>query len=271
MLTMNTIIDMKINGGIERRILSEMYNPDIYGTEEDFFAFVNAWIQTGRAKVVEPSKSKEAEIADQIADELMQVQKAKEIQQDFKDRMSYNDNKLGVYKKVGFPAKSLIDAQEMHNLIIKHYNISTEQLGVEMQGTNIIVTITNCPAKVYTSLDRMFGVKRAGEAVTTAVHKTANTVLNTADITINSVAAPVAKTAVATTAKVAKSLFGFGAKLAGIAISEVTKATKQCVNEIKNDTAIQEAKGEVMEGVHSVKKFANSKHFTGGNGGQIIE
>ena len=43
-----------------------------------------------------------------------------------------------------------------------------------------------------------------------------NTVLSATDMTVNNLAVPVAKTAISTTTKVAKSLFGFGAKIAGI-------------------------------------------------------
>lgn len=271
MLNMNSIIDMKINGGVERRALKDMYNPDIYGTPDDFLAFINAWIQTGRAVIVKPTQSAEADTADKIAQELLNVQRAKDIQADEVARQNYNMNKLGVYKKVGFPAKSLMDAQDMINMILKNYNLSSEQVGVEMNGNKILVTIVQCPVKVYSSLDRMFGIKRAGESISNTVNKTANTVINTADITLNSVAAPIAKTTITTTTKVAKSLFGLGAKLAGIAVSEVVKGTKQCITEIANDTSIQEAKGEVTEGIHSIKRFANEKHFVGGNGGQILE
>ena len=90
------------------------------------------------------------------------------------------------------------------------------------------------------------------------------------DMTLNNVAVPVAKTAIGTSAKVAKSLFGFGAKLAGIAVGEVTKATKQCVTEIKNDGYIAQAKGEVIDGVHAMKRTFGGTGF-GGGGGIILE
>ena len=142
-----------------------------------------------------------------------------------------------------------------------------------MKGNKILVTITNCPIKTYASIERAFGFKRATEAVSGAVEKTANTVLNATDMTVNNIAVPVAKTAISTTAKVAKSLFGLGAKLGGIAVGEVVKSVKACATEIKNDGYIAEAKGEVVEGMHTVKKAINNSSFgnkTSG-GGVIIE
>ena len=139
-----------------------------------------------------------------------------------------------------------------------------------MKGNNILVTITNCPIKTYASIERMLGFKRVTEAVSGTVDKTAKTVVNATDMTINNIAVPVAKTAISTTTKVAKSIFGLGAKLGGIAIGEITKATKQCVNEIKNDSYIIEAKGEVTSGIHSIKRTFSNRSF-GGGAGVIIE
>lgn len=269
-LTMETVIDFKFKNSMERMALKDLYDEDMHGTHEDFFAFIEAWIQTGRAKVVPPQRSREEEMADLIAQELMSVNKAKSIEQDRVDRLNYNAGAHGVYKKVGFPAKTLLDAQEMHQTLMRNFNIKQNQLGVEMNGPKVLVTITDCPVKTYASIERAFGFKRATEAVSGAVDKTANTVISTTDMTINNIAVPVAKTAIGTTTKVAKSLFGFGAKLAGIAVGEVTKATKQCVEEIKNDGYIAEAKGELIDGVHSVRRAFNNTSF-GGNGGVIME
>ena len=89
-------------------------------------------------------------------------------------------------------------------------------------------------------------------------------------MTLNSVAVPVAKTAIATTTKVAKSLFGFGAKLGGIAIGEVVRSSKQCIDEIKNDGYIAEAKGEVIDATHSIRRtFSNRSNNS--RGGFIID
>ena len=104
-LTMDTIVDFKFNGGAQRKPLSAIYNPALHGDEEDFFAYVYAWIQTGRATIVKPVQNKEADIADQIAKELLAVQKAKDIEEDRIARQNHNITSHGVYKKVGFLAK----------------------------------------------------------------------------------------------------------------------------------------------------------------------
>lgn len=269
-LTMETILDFKFKGASERASLKDIYNEDQHGTPEDFFGFIEAWIQTGRAKVVNPNQSRESQMADLIADELMAVKKGKAIEQDRVERANYNQDNHGFYKKVGFQAKTLLDAQEMHQQLMKNFNIKQNQLGVEMQNSKVLVTITDCPVKTYTSIERAFGFKRATEAVSGVVDKTATSVVNTTDMVVNNVAVPVAKTAIGTTTKVAKSLFGFGAKLAGIAVGEVTKATKQCVEEIKNDGYIAEAKGEVVDGMHSMRRAFGNTSF-GGNGGIIMD
>lgn len=268
-LTMDTVVDFKMKGSMERKALKDLYDEDIHGDHEDFFAFIQAWITAGRATIVD-TRSREEKIADQIAEELMSVQRGKAIEQDRIERANYGSTNYGVYAKVGFPAKTLLDAQEMHQILMRNFNIKQNQLGVEMNGGNVIVTITDCPAKTYSSIERSFGLKRATEAVSGAVDKTAKGVINATDMTLNNIAVPVAKTAIGTTAKVAKSLFGFGAKLGGIAVGEITKATKQCVDEIKNDGYIAEAKGEVISGYHSIRRAVNSKAGSG-FGGIIME
>lgn len=268
-LTMETVVDFKFKGSMERISLADLYDEDVHGDHEDFFGFVQAWITTGRATIVD-TRSREEVIADQIASELMTVQKGKAIEEDRIERANYGSTNYGVYSKVGFPAKTLLDAQEMHQTLMKNFNIKQNQLGVEMKGNSIIVTITDCPAKTYSSIERSFGLKRATEAVANTVDKTAKGVLNATDMTLNNIAVPVAKTAIGTTAKVAKSLFGFGAKLGGIAVGEITKATKQCVDEIKNDGYIAEAKGEVVSGYHSVRRAVGSKSGSS-FGGMIME
>lgn len=269
-LTMETIVDLKFKGSMERVVLKDFYNPETHGDEEDFLAIIQAWIQTGRASVVEMQKSKYEEMADAVVAELKAVEHGRNLEQDRVQRVNYNQGSHGYYSKVAFPAKTLLDAQEMQQTLIKNFNINANQLGVEAQGGSVLVTITNCPVKTFSSIEKAFGFKRATEAVSGVVEKTANTALNVTDMTLNNVAVPVAKTAIGTSAKVAKSLFGFGAKLAGIAVGEVTKATKQCVTEIKNDGYIAQAKGEVIDGVHAMKRTFGGTSF-GGGGGIILE
>lgn len=269
-LTMASIVDLKFKGSIERVILNDFYKPEIHGDEDDFLAVIQAWIQTGRATIVEENKSKYEEMADAIVEELKTVETGKTLEQDRIDRINYNQGAHGYHAKVAFPAKTLLDAQEMHQILIKNFNITQNQLGVEMKDGSTLVTITNCPVKTFASIERAFGFKRATEAVSGVVEKTANTAINVTDMTLNNVAVPVAKTAIGTTTKVAKSLFGFGAKLAGITVGEVTKATKQCVTEIKNDGYIAQAKGEVVDGMHAMKRTFGATSF-GGGGGIILD
>ena len=130
-LTMNTVIDFKMRGGVERTTLANIYNEELHGTQEDFFGFVEAWIMTGRAKVVD-TRDEATKIADKIAEELMAVQKGKTIEQDREDRASYKNSSLGIYGKVGFPARTLLEAQEMHQQLLRNFNLRADQLGVEM-------------------------------------------------------------------------------------------------------------------------------------------
>ena len=269
-LTMETIIELKFKGSIERVSLKDFYKPEFHGDEEDFFTIIQAWIQTGKASIVEPKKSKYEAMADAVVEELKAVERGRNLEQDRVQRLNYNQGSNGYYAKVAFPAKTLLDAQEMQQLLIKNFNINENQIGVEAQGGSVLVTITNCPIKTFSSIERAFGFKKATEAVSGVVEKTANTAINITDMTLNNVAVPVAKTAIGTSTKVAKSLFGFGAKLAGIAVGEVTKATKQCVTEIKNDGYIAQAKGEVVDGVHAMKRTFGGSGF-GGGGGIILE
>lgn len=269
-LTMQTELEFKFKNGMERIVLCDMYDEDRYGTEEEFFAFIEAWIQTGKAKIIPAKKSKEAEMADLIAQELMSVKKAKNIEQDRINKQNYNVGSHGYHEKVAFPAKSLLDAQEMQQILMKNFNISEDKLEVSMKGGSIQVIIEKCPIKTFNAIERSFGLKRATEFVSDSVDKTAKGIINTADMTINNLAVPVAKTAIGTSAKVGKSLFGFGAKLAGIAVGEITKATKQCVTEIKNDGYIAEAKGEVIDSLHAIKRTIGTSGFSGG-GGVILE
>ena len=269
-LTMDTVVKLKFKGSVERVTLSEFYNPDTHGDEEDFFAIIQAWIQTGRATIVKTQKTKYEEMADAVARELTSVEHGKTLEQDNVQRLNYNQGSHGYHAKVAFPAKTLLDAQEMQQTLIKNFNIDENQIGIEAKAGSVLVTITNCPVKAFSSIERAFGFKRATEAVSGMVEKTASTALNVTDMTLNNVAVPVAKTAIGTSTKVAKSLFGFSAKLAGIAVGEVTKATKQCVNEIKNDGYIAQAKGEVVDGIHAVKRKFGGSGF-GGGGGIILE
>lgn len=268
-LTLETTIDLNFKGNHRRGTISEMYCEETHGDLEDFLIMVQAWIQTGRCTIIDTRGTDEKE-ADKVIEELMAVQNGKTIEQDRIQRQNHNQESLGVYGKVGFPAKTLMQAQEMHQIMIKNFNLSPTQLGVEMNEGKVVATVTNCPIKVYIKISRAFGIQRASEAVSGTVDKVANSAVNTADMTINTLAVPVAKTAIGTTAKIAKSLFGLGAKIGGVAVGEFTKNAKQCVTEIQNDAYIAEAKGEVIDGYHAVKRTLNKNGGLGG-GGMILE
>lgn len=268
-LTMDTVVEFNFKNGSERAKLGDLYNPQDYANVEELYTFVGAWLRTGRAKIIN-TKSREEQIADKIAEELLRVEEGNVIAQDRVDRLHYNDDSHGIYKKVGFPAKTLLYAQEMVQQLIRNFNLSQDQLGIEMKGTKVMVTITDCPIKTYANIERVFGIKRATEAVSGAVEKTANAAVNVTDMTINSLAVPVAKTAIGTTAKIGKSLVGLGAKLGGILVGEVTKNAKQCCNEIKSDGYIAEAVGEVQDGIHTMRRAIGNTNF-GGYGGEILE
>lgn len=268
-LSLDTLVEFNLKNSVERTVLKELYEGGAYSSEEELFNLVAAWIHTGRAKIID-QRTREEKIADQIASELLAVDKGKTIEQDRVDRVHYNDGSHGFYKKVGFPAKTLLYAQEMHQQLIRNFNIRPDQLGVQMENGQVLVTITECPIKVYCQIERAFGIKRATETVTNTVEKTANGLVNATDLTINTLAIPVAKTAIGTTTKVAKSLVGLGAKLGGILVGEVVKSTKQCCTEIANDGYIAEAKGEVIDGVHTIRRAAGSLNM-GGYGGVVLD
>lgn len=268
-LTMNTVVDFKIKGSVKRATLVDIYNPAIHGDEDDFYAFVTAWLHTGQAHIVD-MRTPEEQVADSIAEELLSVKKARTIQEDELERQTYKEKQYGTYGKVGFPAKTLMDAQDMHQVLLRNFSIKQEQLGVEMAEGKVIVTITDCPVKTYISVSRFFGVKQVTETVAGTVDKTAKGVVGATDIAINTVAVPITKTAVSSSVKVAKSIIGFTAKLGGIAIAEFSKGAKECATEIKNDAHIIEAKGEVTDGIHTIKRTLNSKAGYA-MGGMIME
>lgn len=266
-LTLDSIVEFKTRGQVRRSRIGDII-PE--GTdEEEFLGTVAAWIMTGNAKIID-TRTNEEKMADKIAEELGAIKYAKDINQDHEDRLSYGQENLGTYKKVAFPAKSLIHAEELVDFISRNYNLSEDDIGYEKKGKNVQVVITNCPIKTYQSISKALTAKRATEAVSNTVEKTAKTAINAVDITLGSVGIPVAKTAIKTTAKLAKSLFGFGAKVAGIAIGETLKAGKECVEDIRTDVNIAEARGEVIEGVHSIKRTVNGRNSSFG-GGTIIE
>lgn len=266
-LTMESVVEFDFKKGRDVCVLKDIYDPAI--DERTFIQSVNSWIRTGRARMPKPI-DQTTKIANEIANEIMAVENGKAIEEDRIARANYNQGSHGYYGKVGFPAKTLLHAQEMHQQLMKNFYIKQDQLGVEMQGGSILVTITDCPVKTFASIERVFVAQKVTGAVTNTIDKAAGGLINATDITINSLAVPVAKTAVSTTAKVGKSVVGLAAKLGGILVSEVVKNTKQCCNEIKNDGYIAEAKGEVVDGVHTVRRAIINHTGSSMGGGQIL-
>lgn len=270
-LTLDTVVKYNMKGGsVEQLPLRQLLDTGVFGSEEELYFNTNLFIKSGRAFVVN-TKNPLEEMADNVARELLAVNKSKDIQEEHKQRLHHGQDRRGTYQEVQFPAKTLLHAQEMMQSIMRNFNIDQSKLGINMMGNDIIVIVKDCPVATFPKIDRAFGFKRATDAVTGTVEKTANSLVNTTDLVLNDLAVPVAKTVIGTSAKVAKSLVGLTAKLGGIFVGEITKSGKQCVNEIKQDGYIAEAKGEVQETIHSVRRsMGGSMSFGLGGGGQIV-
>lgn len=267
-LSLDSLVEFRYKGQLKRSKVVDMVPEGV--DPEDFLNTVAAWIQTGHAVIID-QRSKEDIMADKIASELGAIKYAQDIRQDHEDRLSYRQDDLGFHKKVGFPAKSIIHAQEIINFINQNYNIDPDTVGMEVKGKNVQVIITECPVKVYQSLSKNLAVQRATEYVTSTVEKTAKTAMNGVDLAIGSVGVPVAKTAIKTTTKVAKSVLGFGAKICGIAIGETIKATRELAEDITTDIHLAEARGEVIDGMHTIKRTVSQSRAGKSFGGVIIE
>lgn len=268
-LTLETVVDFKLKGGVQTLKLEEVYDEERYTDLEEFFATIEDWVRAGKA-VIRDTRTDREKIADKIADELGAVRRGQNIAQERVEKLNYNSTSHGIYKKVAFPAKTLMDANEFVQMLMRNFGLKQEQLGVEMQGTEILVTISNCPVKTYAKIERAYGIRRGTEAVTNTVQKTADTLTNSADIAVNTLAVPVAKTALGAGGKIAKTLVSCIARVGGIAVTEISRNAKQCTEEIRNDSYIAEAKGEVIDGVHGVRRTFNKK-FNIGAGGIILE
>jgi|GEM_PF-1619353 len=51
-LTMETVLHFKFKGASERMALKDIYDEVTHGTPDEFFSFIEAWIQTGKANLV---------------------------------------------------------------------------------------------------------------------------------------------------------------------------------------------------------------------------
>ena len=139
-------------------------------------------------------------------------------------------------------------------MLLRNYNIPSDNIEMTMTSGKYFVRVTDCPTRIYEKVCFALGAKRGVEEVAGFVERTADTAVNGTDMVLNDLAVPVAKTAIKTTTKVGKSALGLIFKLGGIAVTEVTRSGKQLVAEIKSDGYINEARGEVLDGVHSIKR-----------------
>lgn len=264
-LSMDTIIIF--NG--KRLVLGDIRaNMQTQLPDEQFYDSVRAWIRSGKARV-EDTRTKEDKIMDKIYDELMTIEKGEGIKECRRQEEVASASTLGVYKKVGFPAKSLLDAQEMMAQLTTSYNIPGNQVGLVMENGQTLVTITDCPIKTYQSLEIAFGTKKVAQAVTGGVNRAVNNVINITDVAATNVVVPVAKTAITATGKIARSLLGLGAKIGGMAIAETIRTTKDCADTIKNDSYVAEAKGELTDGMQAIRRSIKTPSF--GMTGTILE
>ena len=269
-LTMDTLVDFKLKGAVNRVKLSDIYDEEQYGDHEDFYKMVTAWVQVGMAKIVD-LKTEDEKMADKVIKELHTMESARNFEEDHNQRLNYGAESKGVYAKVSFPAKTMLDAQELAQAFMRNFNITKDQIGIEGGLDSIEITIKNCPVKTYNSINRAYGLRRGAEFVGNTIEKTAKGIVNTTDMAINSLATPVAKTAIGTTTKVAKTLIGFTAKIAGMTVGQTVKATKECIQEVKSDGYINEAKAEVMDSIHQIKRTMGNSSFGSNMGGKIIE
>ena len=269
-LTEETKICFNINGGGKQEVLlKDLLASSEIEDREQAMAAVEAFLDTGRATIVEEKTPLEKTI-DDIAKELKAVNQSKMIQEDREERFNYKDNQSPIQELVRYKCKSILHAQEIMQMMMKNYSLKPEQIELSSTAEGIYVYVHNIPYKTYEKIDRALGFRDGAEALTNTVERGARGVVNTSELVLNNVGVPVAKTAITTTTKVAKSVVGLGAKLIGIAIGEVTKSSKECINEIRTDGYINEAKGELLDAKHSIAKALNNRTRTIGGRGEII-
>lgn len=273
LLDENTLVDFHLSRGEIKRVkLRDLVGEGRFKTLEEAIAYTSAFIQTGNAFIVDARTSVQSK-EDQVFAELTAVNTAKEIKQAREEKVYYRDKiNSATVVNCEFNAKSILDAQEIMQMLLRNYNIPSDNIEMTMTSGKYFVRVTDCPTRIYEKVCFALGAKRGVEEVAGFVERTADTAVNGTDMVLNDLAVPVAKTAIKTTTKVGKSALGLIFKLGGIAVTEVTRSGKQLVAEIKSDGYINEAKGEVLDGVHSIKRAVGKKQAASGNSvGRIIE
>ncbi|MDY4734956.1 hypothetical protein [Terrisporobacter sp.] len=270
-ITNDTKIRFKFGSGIGATMsINDLIANGKFGNDEEVIrAAVYGFLQTGKAVVIE-SKDPVQAVADKIAEELMAVETAKSIQEDHIERMNFGDTQYGMVKKCRFQCKTIIDATQALQMVMRNYNITKDHISINSDAEGVFLYLENIPQITYVKISKALTVRNVTEAVTNKVEKSANSIVNGGDILLNDVGVPISKVAIGTTAKIAKSILQLGVKLGSIAIGEFTKEGKNCIREIKEDGYLQVAKGEVIDAGHSIKRAINNRANVVGCG-EIIE
>ena len=270
-ITNDTKIRFKFGSGIGATMsINDLIANGKFGNDEEVIrAAVYGFLQTGKAVVIE-SKDPVQAVADKIAEELMAVETAKSIQEDHIERMNFGDTQYGMVKKCRFQCKTIIDATQALQMVMRNYNITKDHISINSDAEGVFLYLENIPQITYVKISKALTVRNVTEAVTNKVEKSANSIVNGGDILLNDVGVPISKVAIGTTAKIAKSILQLGVKLGSIAVGEFTKEGKNCIREIKEDGYLQVAKGEVIDAGHSIKRAINNRDNIVGCG-EIIE
>ena len=270
-ITNDTKIRFKFGSGIGATMsINDLIANGKFGNDEEVIrAAVYGFLQTGKAVVIE-SKDPVQAVADKIAEELMAVETAKSIQEDHIERMNFGDTQYGMVKKCRFQCKTIIDATQALQMVMRNYNITKDHISINSDAEGVFLYLENIPQITYVKISKALTVRNVTEAVTNKVEKSANSIVNGGDILLNNVGVPISKVAIGTTAKIAKSILQLGVKLGSIAVGEFTKEGKNCIKEIKEDGYLQVAKGEVIDAGHSIKRAINNRTNVIGCG-EIIE
>lgn len=270
-ITNDTKIRFKFGSGMGATMsINDLIANGKFGNDEEVIrAAVYGFLQTGKAVVIE-SKDPVQAVADKIAEELMAVETAKSIQEDHIERMNFGDTQYGMVKKCRFQCKTIIDATQALQMVMRNYNITKDHISINSDAEGVFLYLENIPQITYIKISKALTVRNVTEAVTNKVEKSANSIVNGGDILLNDVGVPISKVAIGTTAKIAKSILQLGVKLGSIAVGEFTKEGKNCIREIKEDGYLQVAKGEVIDAGHSIKRAINNRTNIVGCG-EIIE
>ena len=270
-ITNDTKIRFKFGSGMGATMsINDLIANGKFGNDEEVIrAAVYGFLQTGKAVVIE-SKDPVQAVADKIAEELMAVETAKSIQEDHIERMNFGDTQYGMVKKCRFQCKTIIDATQALQMVMRNYNITKDHISINSDAEGVFLYLENIPQITYVKISKALTVRNVTEAVTNKVEKSANSIVNGGDILLNDVGVPISKVAIGTTAKIAKSILQLGVKLGSIAVGEFTKEGKNCIREIKEDGYLQVAKGEIIDAGHSIKRAINNRANVVGCG-EIIE